>query len=173
MRAQIYRAQRGMVLVVCLVFLLILTAIGVNSIQSSTLQEQMSGSVRDTNSAFQAAEFGLRQAEDYLEQATLGTFTGSAGRFNVCADPASTATGCAAPDWKSKSSIGWKDLAGLSGVDGQPQYVIEKFPVIVDANAPLDADTPPVKIELYRVTARGFGVSDKSMVVLQSAYRRN
>lgn len=166
-------SQRGMTLIVCLVFLLILTMIGVSSIQNSTLQEQMSGSARDANSAFQAAEFGLRKGETYLQLATLGSFNGVGGRFNVCADPASTVTGCVVPNWRVMTSTGWATQSGLGGVASQPQYIIEKFAVIVDANAPLDADTPPGKIELYRITARGFGVSDNSMAVLQSTYRRN
>lgn len=178
MKNKFQRQQQGVTLIVCLIFLLILTLIGISSIQSSTLQEQMAGSVRDYNVAFQAAEHGLREGEKYLTQATLGTFSGSGGRYTICSDPASLAAGCVIPSWSDKSTAvssttAWVTQSGVSIVNSQPQYLISKFPVVVDANAPLDADMPPVKIEMYRVTGRGFGVSPNSMAVLQSTYRRN
>ncbi|MNF04336.1 hypothetical protein D3C80_2038310 [compost metagenome] len=77
-----------------------------------------------------------------------------------------------APSWSNRASTGWETQSGLGHVSTQPQYIIEKYPVVVDVNAPLDADTPPVQIEVYRVTARGFGVSENSMSVLQTTYRR-
>ncbi|KFX71636.1 hypothetical protein TMS3_0106845 [Pseudomonas taeanensis MS-3] len=173
MQLQFWRRQQGSTLIICLVFLLILTMIGISSIQSSTLQEQMAGSARDYNSAFQAAEYALREGEVYLQQATLGSFTGSGGRYTICGDPASTAAGCVPPSWRNKSSTGWVTQSGVGNVNSQPQYILEKYPLIVDVNAPLDADTVPPKIEMYRITARGYGVSENSMIVLQSAFRRD
>ncbi|MFC3608767.1 pilus assembly PilX family protein [Stutzerimonas tarimensis] len=164
--------QEGSTLIVCLVFLLILTLIGLNSIQTSTLQEQMAGAARDFNSAFQAAELGLRGGESYLELASLGGFDGSGGRYMVCANPDSTATQCVIPSWKTRSSTGWVVLEEVNGISAQPQYIIEKFRGYEDMDAPLDADVAKRKIEVYRITARGFGVSDHSMVVLQSTFRR-
>lgn len=172
MSVALERRQQGSTLIICLVFLLILTMIGISSIQSSTLQEQMAGSARDYNSAFQAAEFSLRAGESYLQLPALDAFAGSSGRFTICSDPASTAAGCVVPSWSNKASTGWATQSGVGNVNSQPQYIIEKYPVVVDAGAPLDADTPPVQIEMYRVTARGFGISENSMAVLQTTYRR-
>lgn len=172
MRPKYQRPQRGSTLIICLVFLLILTMIGISSIQNSTLQEQMAGSARDSNSAFQAAESALRKGEEYLEQATLGAFSGSNGRYTICSDPANTAAECVPPNWSDKASSGWVNQSGVANVDAQPQYIIEKYPLIVDVNAPIAADEVPVTIDMYRVTARGYGVSGNSMVVLQSAFRR-
>lgn len=172
MRSQFRRRQRGSTLIICLVFLLILTMIGISSIQNSTLQEQMSGSARDYNSAFQAAESALRKGEIYLQLATLGNFDGSGGRYMICSNPASTATECVPPSWRNKASTGWIAQTGVVNVNSQPQYIIEKYPLIVDVNAPLAADQVPVTIDMYRITARGFGVSENSMVVLQSSFRR-
>ena len=56
------RRQSGAVLVVALLFLLIITMLGVSSMQSTTGEERMSGNVRDTNNAMQAAEAALRDA---------------------------------------------------------------------------------------------------------------
>ena len=54
--------QSGAVLVVALLFLLIITMLGVTSMQSTTAEERMSGNARDQNNALQAAEAALRDA---------------------------------------------------------------------------------------------------------------
>ena len=51
-----FRGQRGMALLVSLVFLLLLTLIGLSSMQNATLQEKMAGSVSLRNQSFQGAE---------------------------------------------------------------------------------------------------------------------
>ena len=72
--------QNGSALIISLVFLLILTMIGVASIQDSTLQERMAGNERDRNLAFQAAEAALRVGEDHLRQAgVLFSAAGTSG----------------------------------------------------------------------------------------------
>ena len=57
------RAQRGAVLMVALMFLVILTMLALTSMTGTTLEERMAGQYRDLNIAFQAAEAGLRDAE--------------------------------------------------------------------------------------------------------------
>jgi len=66
--------QNGSALIISLVFLLILTMIGIASIQDSTLQERMAGNERDRNLAFQTAEAALRVGEDHLRQAGIVFF---------------------------------------------------------------------------------------------------
>lgn len=56
------RRQSGAVLVVALLFLLIITMLGVTSMQSTTAEERMSGNARDQNNSLQAAEAALRDA---------------------------------------------------------------------------------------------------------------
>ncbi|AYC34322.1 hypothetical protein D3880_18995 [Pseudomonas cavernae] len=60
--------QRGAVLLVCLIMLLVLTVLGVTSMSGSTLQERMAGGARDYNVAFQAAEAALRVGEAHVRQ---------------------------------------------------------------------------------------------------------
>lgn len=57
------RAQRGAVLMISLMFLVILTMLALTSMSGTTLEERMAGQYRDLNLAFQAAEAGLRDAE--------------------------------------------------------------------------------------------------------------
>ena len=52
--------QSGAVLVVSLIFLLVLTVIGVAAMQNTSLEEKMAGNVKDRNLAFQNAESARR-----------------------------------------------------------------------------------------------------------------
>ncbi|WP_120996767.1 pilus assembly PilX family protein [Stutzerimonas urumqiensis] len=59
--------QRGAVLLVALVMLLLLTIIGIAAMRDTNLQEKMAGNMRDHSLAFQAAEAGLRFAEQEIK----------------------------------------------------------------------------------------------------------
>lgn len=65
-RQNVKRRQDGFSLLIALVFLLILTVLGMVAMRSATLQEKMTGHSRDKTIAFLAAEAGLRDAEVYL-----------------------------------------------------------------------------------------------------------
>lgn len=58
--------QNGSALIISLLFLLILTILGVAGIQTTSMQERMSGNMRDRNMAFQATEAALRGGEDHV-----------------------------------------------------------------------------------------------------------
>ncbi|MES2072678.1 MAG: PilX N-terminal domain-containing pilus assembly protein [Pseudomonadota bacterium] len=55
--------QQGVSLILSLIFLVVLSLLGLSAIQNSTLQERMSNNLRDRNIALQAAELALRDAE--------------------------------------------------------------------------------------------------------------
>lgn len=56
------RRQGGAVLIVTLMFLVILTLLGVTAMTSTTMEERMAGNTRDSAIALQAAESALRDA---------------------------------------------------------------------------------------------------------------
>lgn len=167
------QSQRGMVLVVTLVLMLIITIVATSSMRVTTLQERIAGNTRDAVTAFQAAEAAVRKAEDILEGASVGAFNGSNGRYEICSS-SDTRTACQKPAWSDRTSSGWVAISdSIAHVAKQPEFIIEQYTAITDPTASLDADTPQDTYEFYRVTARGYGVSDKSITVLQSTYRRN
>jgi len=67
-----YHAQAGMTLVVSLMILIALTIMGVSSMQSTRTEVSMAGNLREANIAFNAAEAGLRAAEDFVNN-TIST----------------------------------------------------------------------------------------------------
>ncbi len=67
--------QSGLALFTVMIFLLILTIIGISSMETSSLQQMMAGNMQWNNIAFQAAETGLNtttENNDWSEQAASG-----------------------------------------------------------------------------------------------------
>ena len=62
------RAQRGVVLYVALVMLLLLALLGITAMQVTGLQERMTSNYRSTNMAFQNAEGRARGRESDLKR---------------------------------------------------------------------------------------------------------
>jgi Tfp pilus assembly protein PilX len=60
--------QQGAALVVGLLLLLVVTMVGVSSMRNTTIQEKMSGNLRDQNLSFQAAETALNTGESILQE---------------------------------------------------------------------------------------------------------
>ena len=64
--------QRGAVLIVALIMLLLLTLVGLSSMRSTSLQENMAGNLRENYIAYQAAEaalqMGLRKSEKEFDE---------------------------------------------------------------------------------------------------------
>ena len=72
--------QRGAALFISLMFLIILTLLGISAANVGLLQERMAGNVRESNEAFQAAEATLREIEQRLVQIGEG---GSGGLGSI------------------------------------------------------------------------------------------
>jgi type IV pilus assembly protein PilX len=150
------KAQRGMALLVSLVFLLLLTLIGLSSMQSANLQEKMAGSVSLRNQSFQTAEAALRVGESAVQ---LDTYA-----LAVC----SGTTQCAPP---AESSV--VNAAGLnftSGVTwiatGNGFYGVQNIGTTLTAvNVPSNTSAT-----LYRVTA--VGIAGTSRSVVESVYAK-
>jgi type IV pilus assembly protein PilX len=129
----------------------------------------MAGNARDNNSAFQAAEAALRAGEQLLQAASVGPFDGSNGLYKQCSG---AGVECTPPDWNDPASSGWLNASVIGEVYQAPQYYLEELSELDDPLAALDAGTAVKVITNYRITARGFGISDRSIVVLRTIYRR-
>lgn len=167
------KRQNGAVMAIALVLLLVLTVLAASSMKLATTQERISGNTRDQVLAFQAAEAGLRAGEEAMEAAALLNFNGNRGRYEICA-PGDNRVACNKPDYRKRDSTGWEVAEGaVDGVNRPPEYIIEKYNRSQGKDSSLDSDIPLEKVDFYRITSRGFGKTDKSMVVLQTTYRRN
>ena len=113
--------QQGATLIIALVILLVMTAVGIATMRSSNLQQQMSSNNRQQSLARHAAEFALRDAERWLVanvQSTedLKQFDGSDGLYaalpvlsgSVASPVDNTKDITLAEDW---DDIGWMWMA--------------------------------------------------------------
>lgn len=195
-RRQIHgpRQQRGAILIVALMFLVLLTIVGVSTISGTTLEEKMAGNMREQATAFQAAESALRDAEIDLEIGIGGTGNRDAalnlpsGYATVFATPCSGAFTngvCLQPmlptgtyqtdivtasgwDWTSATKTvqygAYTGATPLTGLFRQPRYVIEFLEEKTDSS--LGANT-----RYFRISARGWGVDQNTTVTLQTVYK--
>lgn len=178
-------SQRGMVLVIGLIFLLLLTMIGTTAIRTSSLDERMAENLRDRNLAFQAAEAALRDAErDFSNQVTGGVarvitpFTsfsvdcgastgGNEMDDGLCYNGA--AADYTTPIWTTVNmttapSVRYGRFTGagtLPNLSAQPRYIIEGIHRTVTGCA---------DNRNYRITARAQGASANTVVWLQATY---
>jgi len=148
--------QSGMVLVVCLAFLLLLSLIGLSSLQSAVQQEKMAGSVWFANQSLQAGETGLRLGETQVQVQWPELI--ACNTLAQCEPPLSARTQVS-PGVDPASGVLW-----LQAPDGL--YGVQSLGVgLTPAHLPGIASA-----YLYRVTA--IGVRGPSRTVLESVYAR-
>ena len=145
-----------MALLVSLVFLLLLSMIGLSSLQNAMLQEKMSASLTLNNRAFQAAEAALRLGESAVRR--------DGYRLPVCAGPSQ----CAPPaESAAVSSAGFNSVSAVTWIATE-----EGFYGVQNLGASADAVNLPINTAatLYRVTA--VGLAGHSRSVLESIYAK-
>lgn len=173
-------AQKGAILVIALLLLLVMTLLGLAAMQTTRLEERMAGNMRDVNIAFQGAESGLRDAENRLSL--------------MVARPETCATApCAGPSvWernlpdsvfpenlRDQAGSWWITNAqeyGGAGVKEIEQTTADPRVLIQDAGFIADSLTvghgPPEGRNFYRITAHSNGATDTAQAVLESTYTR-
>jgi len=159
--------QNGSVLLVSLIILLVISLLAVGGMQGTIMQERMSSNLHDRELAFQAAEAALRDAEDRLINNPPDTIPNDDGLFDINHSDI--------PDWLSASAdadpVDAIEYSGaIDGVARLPQYYIERIGV-TPPGTETEAGTPLPPVSFYRVTARGFGGTEQSVVVIRSVYR--
>jgi type IV pilus assembly protein PilX len=132
--------QRGAVLIVGLIILVVLTLLGVQGMRTNLVQERMASNMRERNVAFQAAETALRVGE-------------SSGPFVPTNDGLES-------DWSNATGI-----AGFDDVAADPVFHVGP-PERIRVGLTLPAEFRYI----YPVASRGVGRQDGSVVELQSGF---
>lgn len=150
--------QHGMALFVSLIFLLLLTIIGVAAMQGAGMQEKMAGNTRLKNQSFQLAEAALREGEGVVENESPGC---SACEGDDCRGP-DTATITSSAD-SSATCDAWFTTSG-----GNAFYYIQLLGT--SSRVANRASASGGSATLYRITA----VSDvgNARTVLESVYAK-
>lgn len=186
---QMTQNQSGAVLIVGLIVLLVMTILGVSALQTTVLQEKMTGNLRQTSLAFQAAEAGIQAGLSYIASQSSPPPASSLGNplvWTACTLKDSTSS--CDPDRRNNVIQAWADnpatekgksyddfsdtditLTPLPRVARPPRIDIEQrfVPVADLASASQGHGT-----FYYTVTAIGYGESLNAIAILESTVTR-
>jgi len=166
------KKQRGAVLFISLMMLLLMTLIGVSGMQTSILEEKMAGNFKDRNMALQAAESSLRAAEKYLnDTAILPEFTGVTLGHYLPTSSGEARWDDTIIDWSADTTDVIPYPNSLDSISAAPVYIIEEMPPVNEAGGSLETGVVLTN-NYYRVTTRATGGTDTAIVMLQSTYKR-
>lgn len=165
--------ERGAVLVVALLMLLVMTILGVTAMQMSRMEERMAGNSRDINLAFQGAEAGLRNGEDRLRLLTVRPTTCTTAPCTFWRRDVITVS-------KRDQPLTWWNTNGreygvaatpeVAGVTRDPMIVVEEVGFVPDSLTV--GHGPPEGRNFYRVTSNSAGASNTAEAVLESTYAK-
>ncbi|MES1999424.1 MAG: PilX N-terminal domain-containing pilus assembly protein [Pseudomonadota bacterium] len=174
------RRQSGIALITGLIFLVVLTLLGVTAMRATSLEERMAGNMRDRNLAMESASACLRDAEADIKNSGRIDGLTATGVIGVSGPNSSAAckngfcyngtAGFASPVWQTFSltaspsvEYGTYTAAGdIGGVDADPRYLIEPFKKFLPGGN---------LAYFYRVTCRAVGANPSTQVTLQEIFR--
>lgn len=172
--------QKGVVLVIGMLILIVLTLIGLTGMRMTTFEEKMSGNLKDKHIAFEAAEAAMMAAENDIETNVISTGNfdadGSDGLFdNTFVEIWKLVDWDQADSSNDNEPIIYSAFNNTYNVKQPPRYIIEYYGTVIDDVDKLNLDnyggnTGAGETELFRITARGTGVNNNSEVLLQSSY---
>lgn len=141
--------QRGAVLIVALVMLLLLTLISLSSMRGTALQENMASNLRESNVSLQAAEAALRAGEKQTQNKFID------GSLSLLG-PTNNISG---------------NYSGLTGMAKIPTYTIIKLASLrtsTEAGVPSDDEGVLVRVEGF---GAGFSLNSNGQPSTQSQLR--
>ena len=175
----VFCPQSGMVLLLCLIFLMALTLIGLTAASDSILQNKLASNLQETERAKQSALLTLSWVEQWilsLDGAPPETCTVPCDGLNL------HASGDLPEHPESESFSWWLEHgheAGVNPLNGEriatissdsidiPVWIIE----LVRTTPPMTEGNPDLQI-WYRILARGSGRTDNAISVMESTIVR-
>jgi len=184
----VFAHQRGAVLIVSLLILLVMTIISVTALRTTSMDEKMASNTRQRQIAFNAAETAMRAAETWLANNVSSrayvkaNFTGATGTGLYSALTSLDSVSAPATwdvtvdsNWTTGNSeeidaIPMINSAHTAGnIPGRPRYRIEYIGRIGDP--PLNYTDPDLREFAFRITAIGWGQETGARYLLSSTFR--
>lgn len=177
--------QQGAALITALVFMGILTMLGISAMRSNTLDIKIHNAMKDRSNAFQCAEAALRQGEIFIQNANGrplddgdGSSVPSQSLTEVWAPAATTLNDLVNQNASWWTTNGWAD-AVLSDTDlrvgcaNSANYIVQSLGGIGNESGCLSFEClAKSQTDGYRISSRSEGVSSNAMVILQSTFTR-
>lgn len=166
------RRSQGATLAITLIFLFVITLIGVTTMQVTHLQEKMTSNLQDKELSFNASESALTAGESWLLSQTQ--------------QPSVTATCSASPcvqevyqdfEYTAQTNSWWQANASpyasqLSNIATSPRYFIEFLQFASDSPTIGDSSVKSTGVFYYQITSRGTGATDNSESIIQTTLGR-
>jgi type IV pilus assembly protein PilX len=172
------KVSPGFALITGLLFLVVMSLIGVSTMRVTRLETMMAGGTREAHVAFQAAEAALRDGENLIEATTseaLDALNGTLSRSETEPDYFADDT------WTDASSDiisgGYPEMHN----GNQPRRIIKRLRPIVDPETERQlievtgydpGQTMGGSVSLFRVTAKGTSRDGSAETLLQSHFGR-
>lgn len=179
-----FRTSTGFVMIASLLFLIVLTLLGISAMSTVGLQERMASNLKEKARATELAEVAMRADERFLSNATdiptasASPVAGQVWTYTSTLDFLATSTWTSLPlisthsepPFDTAALIGTGLVAGASAkYFAAPQSVTEEA-----AFVPYSLDPDDIALGrglfYYRVTGRGFGGNATALSILQSMY---
>lgn len=185
-QTKLYSKQRGAALIIALIFMAVLTMLGLTVVGSTSDEEKIARNFRDMDIAFAATEAAVRDAEiritgRYANPATpVSPFDfNSTCSSGLCDESLPKAAdtydffGSTAPGSNSMTLGGSSSVTqslttspAIQGVAVKPRYLVES----ICSAIPGESATTITCQTVYRITAKGKGLSGNTAVVLQELF---
>jgi type IV pilus assembly protein PilX len=190
---QIKNRQSGAALIVGMFMLLLLTIIGLSAMQGVTMQERMSGNMRDATMALESAEVGLRYIEDgflnNIEELDVGLAYADCNATCQIIDARNNSTpqhdllaGSSAWSAEAINYGAYKNTAGNlisppTGTDmgttaSIPKLMVEYVAYKGDSLGTGTGVVDDTGLDLYRTSVKANGGTSNSEAMLQVIYAR-
>jgi type IV pilus assembly protein PilX len=176
---KVTKPENGMSLVIVLIFLTVLSLLGITAMQNSTLGANIARNEVDRNVAFQAAEAALKDAENDIRYRRFNgnPCTSSDSCRAEAVNPSDFKVNCTAGlcDSKTATTPVWDDITKWSSsgasieygtytgapaipmVSKKPRYLVEYFKI--------------GEAEVVRITAVGWGINRSTKTTLQTSVK--
>jgi type IV pilus assembly protein PilX len=141
------RRQRGVVMVIALIILMLVTMLSVSAMSVNVQAERMAGNTRDRDLAFQAAEAAVMYC--------LNQVKASSSWSGIITQAASTAM----PNWETAST--WSGTSSTTVSMGSGTTYLAASPKCIAES--IGGGT-------YLITGRAVGGSTSAVVILQATY---
>lgn len=176
-------AQRGAVMIVSMILLLVMTVLALGGSHMTRLQERMASGTRNQDLAMQSAEAGLRAGER-----VVAAFVSPPTACNaaLCGQVYEVGfmrqtLGVSYEDQAYRDRTWWATVARPYSVEqvisgdgvasAEPMFYVEELEEVPDQLSSPPTGPPPSRI-YYRITSLGQGGTDAAQVALQSTFAR-
>lgn len=164
--------QNGAVLIVSLIILLVLTLLAITTAKNSLLQERLSGNKRNATIALQAAESGLRQAEEDIRSGKFSNQVAN-GHYRLDNSKKDAPILFLHPDQFQAGKVATlldTNEANSLTPGKATNYTIVSYPGFRDPNSSLRTVNTPMTMP-YVIYSKGYGKDKVTQVILSSSYR--